>query len=113
MIPQIFLAAGRRSAQWSFRRPLLGRWSSWLSRISALAEHGPDAVLPRKSPPHSRPTRLPFLPAALPLGAIDPSPNFGAFASGVELMVFTALFTISVLLVLNWIIKTMKGSNER
>lgn len=56
------------------------------------------------------PGALATLPVLSPsLAAIDPSPNFEAFASGIELMVFTALFTIGALLVLNWIIKTMRG----
>jgi hypothetical protein len=51
------------------------------------------------------------LALALPLlGAIDPSPNFPAFGAGVELGFFIALFTISSLLVLNWIVKTMRSS---
>lgn len=44
--------------------------------------------------------------------AIDPAPNFSAFSAGVELAIFTALFTIGSLLVLNWIIKTMRSSNR-
>jgi hypothetical protein len=43
------------------------------------------------------------------VAAIDPSPSFEAFGAGLELMVFTALFTICGLLVLNWILKTMRG----
>jgi len=51
------------------------------------------------------------LALALPLFAvIDPSPNFSAFGAGVELGIFTALFTISSLLVVNWIVKTMRSS---
>jgi hypothetical protein len=40
---------------------------------------------------------------------IDPAPNLSAFTAGVELMFFVALFTIGALLVLNWIVKTMRG----
>lgn len=46
------------------------------------------------------------------LAAIDPSPNFSAFGAGVELGIFTALFTIASLLVVNWIVKTMRSSNR-
>lgn len=46
----------------------------------------------------------------LPLGIIDTAPNLSAFSAGIELAVFTALFTIGSLLVLNWIIKTMRSS---
>jgi hypothetical protein len=53
----------------------------------------------------------PYLPAVGLLGAIDPAPNFSAFTTGLEIMVFSVLLTISGLLVLNWIIKTMKGSD--
>lgn len=53
----------------------------------------------------------PFALAVPLLAAIDPSPDFGAFGAGVELGIFTALFTISSLLVLNWIVKTMRSSN--
>lgn len=49
------------------------------------------------------------VPAAL--AAIDPNPDFSAFGAGVELMIFTALFTIGALLVLNWIIKTMRAGD--
>ena len=48
--------------------------------------------------------------APLTLAAIDPAPNLSAFSAGVELAIFIALFTISSLLVLNWIIKTMRSS---
>ncbi len=50
------------------------------------------------------------LVAPLTLAAIDPAPNLSAFSAGVELAIFIALFTISSLLVLNWIIKTMRSS---
>src|SRR4051794_3939526 len=55
---------------------------------------------------HSSPPVL-----AVPLAAIDPAPNMSAFGAGLEVIVFTVLFSISALLVLNWIIKTMKGSD--
>jgi hypothetical protein len=51
------------------------------------------------------------LSLAFPLAAIDPSPNLSAFGAGVEIMIFTVLFSIGALLVLNWIIKTIKGSS--
>ena len=56
--------------------------------------------------------RLPLVSPALALAAIDPSPNLPAFRAGVELGVFTALFTISSLLVVNWIVKTMRSSSK-
>jgi hypothetical protein len=48
--------------------------------------------------------------APLTLAAIDPAPNLSAFSAGVELAIFIALFTISSLLALNWIVKTMRSS---
>lgn len=51
--------------------------------------------------------------AFLPIGAIDPAPDLGAFAAGVELVIFTTLFTIMTFLVVNWIVKTMRGSDQR
>jgi hypothetical protein len=68
---------------------------------------GPDPRVFGRKDPHSSP----YLPAVGFLGAIDPSPNFSAFGAGLELIVFATLFTIGGLLVLNWIIKTMKGSD--
>jgi hypothetical protein len=63
---------------------------------------------PRWLPCNCRPDAIPVL--GVPLAAIDPSPHFGAFTSGVEIIVFTALFTISSLLVVGWIVKTMRSS---
>jgi len=119
-----------RSARLSFQRPLLGRWSTWLSGLRALASHGPDAFLSRRSRPHSCPLPArcaadlesaerdprsdwphPLWSASPVLAAIEVAPNLGAFVAGLELMVFTALFTIGALLVLNWIIKTMRSSD--
>lgn len=48
--------------------------------------------------------------APVSLAAIDPAPDFDAFGAGVELVVFTVLFTIGSFLVLNWIIRTMRSS---
>jgi hypothetical protein len=48
---------------------------------------------------------------AVPIGAIDPAPNMSAFGAGLEVIVFTILFGIGSLLVLNWVIKTMRGSD--
>lgn len=59
--------------------------------------------------------RLNGLPAVTPIGvlaAIDAAPNFSAFGAGVELGIFTGLFTIASLLVVNWIVKTMRSSNR-
>lgn len=56
--------------------------------------------------------RLPLLTPVGVIAAIDPSPNLGAFGAGVELGIFTALFTIGSLLVVNWIVKTMRSSNR-
>ena len=111
-----------RYARFLFHRPLLGRWSlSAVKRLRVLAEHGPDSLLPRTLGSHS--ARLPAgctrdlesrgrvsSAIAAPLAAIDTGPDFGAFGAGVELMVFTALFAIAALVVLNWILKTMRSS---
>jgi hypothetical protein len=56
--------------------------------------------------------RVPLLTPVGVIAAIDPSPNFSAFGAGVELGIFTALFTIGSLLVVNWIVKTMRSSNR-
>ena len=97
-----------RSAQSFSQRPLLGRWSaSSVKRLRTLATHGPDAVLPRTAASITRPT----CPAVVGVAAINPAPDFDSFTAGLELMVFTALFTIGALLVLNWIVKMMRGSD--
>ena len=44
------------------------------------------------------------------LGLVETAPDFEAFGLGLELIVFAALFGIGATLVLNWIIKTMRGS---
>ncbi len=103
----VFRGAQPRSARWSLQRPLLGRWSpSSVRRLRGLANHGPDAVLPRTATTSTRPTRSMLVGS----GAISPAPDLGAFTAGLEVMVFTALFTVSALLVLMWIIKMMRGS---
>jgi hypothetical protein len=43
------------------------------------------------------------------VAAIDPAPNMDAFGAGVQIMVFTALATIAALVVIAWIVKTMRG----
>jgi hypothetical protein len=49
-------------------------------------------------------------PATLTVAVMDSAPNLSAFSAGIELAIFTALFTISSLLVVSWIIKTMRSS---
>ena len=66
----------------------------------------PDARVPSAGNLHSSSYVL-----AVPLAAIDPAPNMSAFGAGLEVIVFTVLFSISALLALNWIIKTMRGSD--
>jgi hypothetical protein len=90
-----------------------------VKRWRTIADHGPYAFVPSSNSSSHSPTQ-PALPATLSRGAqlllspalaaIDPSPDFGSFTAGVELMVFVALFTIGAFLVVNWIIKTMRGS---
>lgn len=120
-IPRDFLsrAPKARSAQQFSQRPLLGRWSpSAVKRLRALADQGPDAVLPRPDRSSHRPApsqRYPALGAGgpalvAPLAVVEAAPDIGAFSAGVELGIFTALFTISSLLVVNWIVKTMRSS---
>lgn len=41
----------------------------------------------------------------------DPGPDLESFGAGVEISIFTALFTIGSLLVVNWIVKTMRSSS--
>ncbi len=79
-------------------RPLLGRVSSWLSRLSALAEHGPDSLLSRITRRLSSPTCLLFF-----FAAIDPNPDYGSFVTGLEVITFTALVTVSVFMVIGFI----------
>lgn len=40
----------------------------------------------------------------------DVTPDLGAFEAGLELGIFIVLFTIASVLVVNWIIRTMGGS---
>ncbi len=44
------------------------------------------------------------------LALVEAAPDFEAFGLGLELIVFAALFAIGATLVLNWIVKTMRGS---
>lgn len=120
------LRVARSACQWFFSpRPLLGRGVSPTSSLPGEGDHdGPIPEQPRQyRSSHGRLLSSP-LPARcsadlesaavlpLTLAAIDPSPNLSAFSAGIELAIFTALFTISSLLVVNWIIKTMRSSNR-
>lgn len=106
-----------------FRSALADRESSRHSSLPGEGGHDRPLTMSRTALPSSVCTSLsssaravvrrfdpPLL--ALPVAAIDPAPAFDAFGAGVELMVFTALFTIGALLVVNWIIRAMRSSNN-
>lgn len=126
---QLFIALWASScpAGGSPAEPRPSKDGAAVDRPEVASLHGPHAALflrigALSSRPRRRFSRPPIFqpPAssnrlqgvvALPLlAAIDPSPNFSAFGAGVELGIFTALFTISSLLVVNWIVKTMRSS---
>ena len=72
-----------RSAQSFSHRPLLGRWSPLsVKRLRALADHGPDAVLPRAADLLSRPYML-AVSGLAPLSLVAPGPDVDAFTGGV------------------------------
>jgi hypothetical protein len=112
------------ACQWCFsRRPFLGRRVTPTCSLPGEGDHdGPTSEQPRQyrsshgrllssQPPARRSSDLESAAIVpLTLAAIDPSPNLSAFSAGIELAIFTALFTIGSLLVLNWIIKTMRSS---
>jgi hypothetical protein len=72
----------------------------------------PIAEDPPRYPKGGADAQVGPLTFAVPLlAAIDPAPDLGSFVAGVELGIFTALLVISALLVVNWIVKTMRSSN--
>jgi hypothetical protein len=91
-----------------FWRPLLGRLSTSAVRtLMALRSLVPNRSVPSQISDLSSP-----LPASGSiLAAIDAGPKLSAFGAGLEIMVFAAVFTIGALLVVNWIIKTMRSSD--
>jgi hypothetical protein len=118
---RIFLSA----CQWCLKQPAFSRLCLSSSRSLPGEGHhdGPCTEQPRayrsshgrllsSSSPASSSADLESaaIVAPLTLAAIDPAPNLSAFSAGVELAIFIALFTISSLLVLNWIVKTMRSS---
>lgn len=106
-------------------RPLLGRG---VSSTCSLPGEGDDDGLSSEQPNQYRSSHGRLLSSPLPacssadlgsaaflplaLAAIDTAPNLSAFTAGLELAVFTALFTIGALLAVNWIVKTMRSSNR-
>lgn len=109
-----------RSARLSFRRPLLGRWSSSsFKRLRALAAHGPHSVLPRTAAPLSSPhvpgcaarSEHVGLAVASPalLGVVSAAPDSDAFTGGLQI-VFTAAFAVIVGLIGLSIVRRILGS---
>lgn len=130
LVVAIETAAGALASacQWFFsRRPLLGRR---VSLTSSLPGEG-DYDGPQREQPHFYRTihgrllsspldacRTADLESAaiaplLPLAAITSAPDGEAFGLGVEVMVFTVLATIAALVVVNWIVKTMRSGDSR
>lgn len=90
------------------KRPLLGRLSSPVVRTLIYL----GSLVPNRFAS----SRISDLSSPLPAGgsilaAIDAAPNLSAFGAGLEIMIFAALFTVGALLVVNWIIKTMRSSD--
>lgn len=100
--------AKRRDAQWSYPRPFLGRGT--LSAVVSMTcrrlwSEFPDLSQSGRISHHS------YLPVVA-AGAIDQAPDLDAFGLGVEVMIFVALFTALGLFAVNWIMKTIRGSDR-
>jgi len=94
--------AERATQPFFFRRPFLGRRSSFsVKGVSKSAVPGPDDRSPRTSPRSSHVSSL----LLFPLLAIDPSPDYEAVVGGVEIVVFTALLTVAMFMVVGFIRK--------
>lgn len=104
-------AAKPRYARCFLARPFLGRASTWLSRLRALAEHGPDSLLPRTPASTQLPTCSLYaaLDAAVVLAVIETGPDVDAFTSGVALAL-SAGFLILVALGGLAIVRRILGS---
>ncbi len=95
-----------RSARWFFTRPLLGRVSARL--FASLATLALVRFLVALRIFARRSLVLPACvcslasPVAL-VAAIDPNPDYGAFRTGLEVVTFTALITVSVFMVVGFI----------
>ena len=86
-----------RSARWSFQCPLLGHWSaSSVKRLRALADHGPDAVLPRTAFSLSRP-HVPAFFGLVPLALVSSGPDVDAFTGGVVLAISAGFIVLVAL----------------
>lgn len=97
------IAALRRYARCFFRRPVYGRRSSCLSKVTAIAEHGPDAVLP-PSPPASH-----VLTAAVLVADISSEPDLDAFSLGVEVGIGITFFVLFGVVIVHLYRKHARG----
>lgn len=99
----VFRAPQARSARCFSQRPLVGRWSSSaLKGLRALADHGPDSVLPPHRRLHSSPPPSQQYPAlgagGIPLlGLVSVGPDVDAFTGGVVTGLSAAFVVLALL----------------